>query len=101
MLVSVESTDKFDSNTLAVDVSEEEFRTLEASHVPSTAQKNGTRPIEQRSAHARTEGIRSMALNREEVRSEEHVIKAKRTQHSYATSVNEIEPKTRSNPTTS
>ena len=31
MLVSVESTDKFDNSTLAVDCSDEEFRSIEAS----------------------------------------------------------------------
>ena len=31
MLVSVESTDRFDNNTLAMDCSDEEFRTIEAS----------------------------------------------------------------------
>ena len=31
MLVSVESTDKFDNSTLAVDCSDEDFRSMEAS----------------------------------------------------------------------
>ena len=31
MLVSVESTDKFDSGTLAVDCADKEFRTIDAS----------------------------------------------------------------------
>ena len=39
MLVSVASTDMFDNNTFAVDCSDDELRIIEASLIPSLAQK--------------------------------------------------------------
>ena len=68
MLVSVESTDKFDSSTIAFDCSDEEFRSIEA----GVAQNESKRTAENSATDKRTEGIRSMACDREKVWSKEH-----------------------------
>ena len=74
MFVSVESSDKFDNNTLAVDCADEEFRSIEASvTLPSIAQNNSKRTAENSATNKRMEGSRSMARDREEIRSEEGV----------------------------
>ena len=56
---------------LAVDRSQKKFITVEAA-VPSTTQNNSKRTTENSAANARTEGTRSMARRREEVRQEKH-----------------------------
>ena len=73
MLVSVESTDKFDSSTIAFDCSDEEFRSIEASLYQVLHRTTANEPLRIAQQTRRTEGIRSMACDREKVRSEEHV----------------------------
>ena len=58
-LVSVESTDMFDNSALAVDCSDEEFRTIEASQYQVLlAQSNSKRTTESSATNTRTAGIR-------------------------------------------
>ena len=45
MLVSVESTDRFDNSTLAVDCSDEECRTIEASLYQVLHRKTANEPL--------------------------------------------------------
>ena len=45
ILVSVEKTDKFDSSTLAVDCSDEEFRSIEASLCQALHRKTANEPL--------------------------------------------------------
>ena len=71
MLVSVESTDKFDSSTIAFDCSDEEFRSIEASLYRVLHRTIANENAENGAADKRTEGIRSMARDREEIRSED------------------------------
>ena len=73
MLVSVESIGKFDNSALAFDCSDEAFRSIEASLYQVFAQNDSKPTAENSATDKRTEGIRSMARDREKVRSEEHV----------------------------
>ena len=73
MLVSVKSTDKFDSSTIAFDCSDEEFRSIEASLYQILRRTTANEPLRIVQQTKRTERIRSMACDREKVRSEEHV----------------------------
>ena len=66
-LVNVESTDKFDFNT------QEEFRKTEASLYQELHRSTPDEPLIICQQMQRTEGIRGVARNREDVRSEEHV----------------------------
>ena len=59
MLVSVESTDKFDNSTLTVDCSDEEFGTVE-DFTKSFTEQQQTNHFEQCNKH-RAEVIRSVA----------------------------------------
>ena len=70
MLVSVESSDKFDTDTLAVDCSDEEFRTIETSQHQVFAQNNSKRTTETSPTNTRTARIRSVARNCKEIRSD-------------------------------
>ena len=45
MLVSVESTDKFDNSTVAVDCSDEEYRSIEASHYQVLHRTTANEPL--------------------------------------------------------
>ena len=72
MLV-VESSDKFDSSTLAVDCSCEEFGSIEASLYQVLHKTTANEPLRTVQQKKRTEGFRSMACDRERVPSEEHV----------------------------
>ena len=73
MLVSVDSTNKFDNNTLALDCSDEEFRSIEAS-LYQVLHRTTAKPTAGNSeTDRRTEGVQSVARDREEIRSEEHV----------------------------
>ena len=72
MRVSVESTDKFNNSTLAVGCSEEKFGTTKPpvyQVLHRTTVNEAQRIVQQ----TRGQGMRSVARNREEVRSEEHV----------------------------
>ena len=73
MLVSVEGNDKFDKSTRAVDGSDEEFRTIEASLDQVLHRTTANAPPRNSATNTRTEGIRSMTCNGAKVRSEEHV----------------------------
>ena len=73
MLVSVESTDRFDNSTLAVDCSDEEFRTIEASLYQVLHRKTANEPLRIMQQTLGQKEVRSMARDREEMRSEEHV----------------------------
>ena len=66
MLLSHESTDRFDSSTLAVDCSDEEFRSIEASLFP-VSQNDSKRTAENSATDKRTEGVRCVARDREEM----------------------------------
>ena len=67
MLVSGESTDRFDSSTLAFDCSNEEFQINRGVTIPSIAQNDSRRTAENSATHKRTERFRSMARDREEI----------------------------------
>ena len=70
MLVSVDSTNKFDNSTLALDCADEEF---EAS-LYQVLHRTTAKPTAENSETDRgTEGVQSVARDREEIRSEEHV----------------------------
>ena len=58
MLVSVESTNKFDSNTLPLDCADEEFRTLEVSLYQVLHRTTANEPLRMGTTNTRTEGIR-------------------------------------------
>ena len=72
MLAIVEGTDKLDNNAIAFVCSDDEFRSIEASLYQSPSQVD-SEPTEDSTANKRTERIRSMACNSEEIRSEQHV----------------------------
>ena len=74
MLVSVESTDKFDSSTIALDCSDGEIqRSIEASLYQVLHRTTANEPLRNSATDKWTEGTRSMACDREKVRSEERV----------------------------
>ena len=72
MLVGVEKTDKFDNCTLAVDWSDEEFGSIEASLCQVLRENDSKRTAASSATDRRTEGFRRAARDREETRSEEH-----------------------------
>ena len=70
-LVSVESTDRFDSSTLGFDRSDEDFRSIEASLHQVLHRTTANEPL--RIVQQIKGQIRSAARDRREIRSEEHV----------------------------
>ena len=73
MLARVESVDRFDNNVIAVDCSDEEFRSIEAPLYQVLHRTTANEPLWIAAANERTESIQSMACNSEKVRSEEYV----------------------------
>ena len=73
MLVSVESTDRFDNSTLAVDCPDEEFRSIGASLYQVLHRTTANEPLRMAQQKKRPESFRSMARDREEIRSKELV----------------------------
>ena len=71
MLVSVESTNKFDSCTISFDRSDEEFWSIEASLYQVLDRTTAKRTTESSPADKTTEGVRSVVRDRKEIRSEE------------------------------
>ena len=72
IFTSVERVDKFDSSAIAVDCLEE-FRMIEASRNQILHRTTAKEPTENRATNTGTEGMRSMARDREEVRPKKHV----------------------------
>ena len=67
MLVIAESTDKFDSSTIAFDCLDEEFRSIEASLYQVLHRTTANEPLRICATDKRTEGIRSVARDRKEM----------------------------------
>ena len=67
LLVSVESTDRFDNSALAVDCSEEEFKSIEASLYQVLHRPTANEPLKIAQQTKRTKGIRSVARDRKDL----------------------------------
>ena len=67
MLVSVESSDKFDNSTLAVDCADKECRTIDASLYHVLHRSTANEPMKIVQQNKGTEGIRSVARDRNDI----------------------------------